>query len=302
MRQFKASEFAALFADLTEFLWCARNWNEEDDLTQQTIGRLKYFYAHAEHLTDELEFKASHDRLTGPFWLEISGGYGTPKWGRVKVQIQTLLETMQFEVVGRRFASVATSKSSFLDDILEEAARKPISLDAALMVRDIPSLGCPGKNPSQVWLTVWRSFPSLRKECEEAVYCYVLERNTACVFHSMRVAEIGLRSLARRMKVKMPKGKRLEWAEWQAVLKEMTDCTDKLGKTLKAGPAKDAILDFYSGAIGQFMGFKDEFRNQVMHVHRDYDEYEAASALTRIRDFMYKLAGEIDEKGRRVPR
>jgi hypothetical protein len=53
--------------------------------------------------------------------------------------------------------------------------------------------------------------------------------------------------------------------------------------------------------MGQFMGFKDEFRNQVMHVRRSYDEYEAGSALTRVRDFMAKLASKIDEKGKKVP-
>ncbi len=116
----------------------------------------------------------------------------------------------------------------------------------------------------------------------------------------MRVAEIGMRALARRMRVKLPKGKRLEWGEWHMILKEMSKKTDVIGQTARAGPSKDKILEFYSGAIGQFNGFKDEFRNQVMHVRKTYDEFDAEKSLTRVRDFMQKLAARIDEKGRTV--
>jgi len=35
-------------------------------------------------------------------------------------------------------------------------------------------------------------------------------------------------------------------------------------------------------------------------VRKRYDEFQAASTLTRVRDFMDKLAQKIDEKGRRV--
>jgi hypothetical protein len=80
----------------------------------------------------------------------------------------------------------------------------------------------------------------------------------------------------------------------------MRDKTDLVLRTAKAGPGKDEVLEFYNGAIGQFYGFKDEFRNQVMHVRQTYDEFEAERALTRVRDFMDKLAGKIDQNGRRV--
>jgi hypothetical protein len=116
----------------------------------------------------------------------------------------------------------------------------------------------------------------------------------------MRIAEIGLRAFARELKVKLPKGRKVEWAEWQAILREITKKVEAIGQGAKAGALKDSLLDFYSGSLGQFMGFKDEFRNQVMHVRRSYDEFEAASALTRVRDFMGKLASKIDEKGKRT--
>jgi hypothetical protein len=192
------------------------------------------------------------------------------------------METLEFEMSHRRFVDIEEKKLDFLDGIqIEDGSAKV------------------GPH-SEAWFRIWQKFPSAKEESKEAVYCYALDRNTACVFHSMRMAEIGLRALARRMRVKLPKRKKLEWGEWQQILKEMSTHTDKLGSSLKAGPAKDEILDFYSGAIGQFNGFKDEFRNQVMHVRRSYDEFDAESALTRVRNFMVKLARQIDERGRRV--
>lgn len=59
----------------------------------------------------------------------------------------------------------------------------------------------------------------------------------------------------------------------------------------------DANVEFYNGAIGQFYGFKDEFRNEVMHVRRTYDRFDSERALVRVRDFMQKLAGRINQKG-----
>lgn len=114
----------------------------------------------------------------------------------------------------------------------------------------------------------------------------------------MRVAEAGLRALARRMKVKLPKRGRLEWAEWQTVLREMQKIADNIAGTRKAGPAKDELLEFYRGSLGHFYGFKDEYRNHVMHARGQYDEHRAASVLLQVREFMLGLAKRIDGQGR----
>lgn len=285
MRHFRARDYSTLFAELVKFYWLAvKRDDPTTEIADGVVGYLEQLVQKGASLTEELELKGSHNRIVNHLRLEVTGAYGQPQWGRLKDQIGTLLETLQFEVTDRRFAAVAVSKSAFLEGILTEKAT-PFS---------------PAKRQDAIWLRVWKSFPSVREECEEAVFCYVLERNTACVFHCMRVAEIGLRALARRMKIALPKKRKVEWAEWQQILNGMNDRIVDLGRTLKAGPTKDTLLEFYSGAVAQFTGFKDEFRNQVMHVRQSYDEHQAASALTRVRDFMHKLASEIDERGKRA--
>jgi hypothetical protein len=86
--------------------------------------------------------------------------------------------------------------------------------------------------------------------------------HTASVFHCMRVAEVGLRALARERQITLPKGKPLEWGQWQEILTAVNESINGAGgiaKTAKAGPAKDAALSFYNGCHGHFISFKDQF-------------------------------------------
>jgi hypothetical protein len=52
-------------------------------------------------------------------------------------------------------------------------------------------------------------------------------------------------------------------------------------------------LEFYRGALGEFEAFKDTYRNNVMHVRKDYDEPQALSVMNHVREFI--LAAKIDE-------
>jgi hypothetical protein len=60
----------------------------------------------------------------------------------------------------------------------------------------------------------------------------------------------------------------------------------------------DAARAFYSGAVQQFQGFKDKYRNDVMQVRAVYDELDALRAINQVRDFMNALSAKIGEKTR----
>lgn len=153
------------------------------------------------------------------------------------------------------------------------------------------------------WKTEWKAsvaaFPSIERDVFSAIDCYALQHNTASVFHAMRIAEAGLRALARERKIKLAKNKALEWATWQEIIKALDDEIKLIGSK-RAGPAKDAALEFYSGARADLNGFKDEYRNLVMHVRATYDEFQALRALTNVHAFMDRLSAKIDHTHRRV--
>jgi hypothetical protein len=148
------------------------------------------------------------------------------------------------------------------------------------------------------WATTIKAFRSSEADIKDAVDCYACEHNTACVFHMMRVAEYGLRALARERQVTFPKHP-LEWADWHNIL-DQTESKARAATTgMSRGPERDAMQAFYNGAVGQLHGFKDTYRNVVMHVRRSYDELDALRAINQVRDFMNGLSAKIGEKTRK---
>lgn len=146
------------------------------------------------------------------------------------------------------------------------------------------------------WKLVLSSFPELELEIFSATDCYALQHHTASVFHSMRVAEHGLRALTRERNIVLAKGKPVEWATWQEVIRALDEEIKRIG-LMPAGGDKDATLQFYSGARADLNGFKDEYRNSVMHVRENYDEFQAVRALTKVHAFMERLASKLNSSG-----
>jgi hypothetical protein len=149
------------------------------------------------------------------------------------------------------------------------------------------------------WDLIAKQFPSAKGDAFAAVDCQALGHGTASVFHSMRVAECGLRALARERAVRLPKNKPLEWADWQNIIEGITKKVDQIGNR-KAGKARDAALEFYRGALGEFQAFKDVYRNNVMHTRRSYDVHQARSVLFHVYEFMNRLAAKIGENPKAI--
>lgn len=149
------------------------------------------------------------------------------------------------------------------------------------------------------WAATLSAFELARYDIEQAVDCYACEHNTAAVFHLMRVAEHGLRGLARELRIKLPKKRSIEWEDWNGVLMGIKGKSDAIANRPR-GPNRDAALGFYRGALTEFEGFKDEFRNNVMHARKSYDEHQALSLLLKVRDFVERLSAKTDQAGKRI--
>jgi hypothetical protein len=144
-------------------------------------------------------------------------------------------------------------------------------------------------------------FPSVRDDIKAAGNCLALDLNTAAVYHLMRVAEIGLRALAKHLKVsiknkKTGKSMPLEWEEWQAVLTAIeTAIETKYPQSGAAKKTKATNREFYRGLLQELQGFKDVYRNHVMHVRKDYTYPVAAEALVHVGAFMRRLSTRVRE-------
>ncbi len=147
------------------------------------------------------------------------------------------------------------------------------------------------------WAATFKAFPSAVDEITEGLDCYGLEHNTACIFHMMRVAEIGMRALARERQVSFPKHP-LEWAEWENIIDQIESKARAATIGMPRGPERDAARAFYTSAVAQLRASK-ETRNRIMHMRGSFDELDAQRAINQVRDFINGLSAKIGEKTRR---
>ncbi|SRR6266571_2641879 len=142
---------------------------------------------------------------------------------------------------------------------------------------------------------VYTNFESARADITAAGNCYAIEQWDACIFHMMRVAEKGLRILARERGIRKLRNAPIEWADWQTIVSALEDAAKKIKDKWSKGAKKDKALEFYRGAIGEIYAFKDAYRNYVMHARSDNDLHKAATAYHRVGEFMQRLAAYLSE-------
>jgi len=143
----------------------------------------------------------------------------------------------------------------------------------------------------QNWANVLRSFPGVKHDAIEASHCYSLARNPACIFHSMRIAEVGLRILASKMRPKIKLHQHIDYANWGTILNALKRQLEIILNQPRSR-SRQARLEFYSRAADKCEYMNNLWRREVSHARegREYPDIEALQALTYTREFMETLA------------
>lgn len=146
---------------------------------------------------------------------------------------------------------------------------------------------------------VYTNFPTARDDIKESGNCLASGCATACIFHLMRVAEIGLRVLAWDRRVRFLKRPHIliENRQWEEILIELEKSEAEIQK-YKNTSAREAQLAFYHGAMVELRAFKGLYRNRTAHAKEIYDIHQARSAMTHVSAFMRILATKISETKR----
>ncbi len=137
-------------------------------------------------------------------------------------------------------------------------------------------------------IEVHADFPEADEDIVAAGNSIACGLYTASVFHSMRVAELGLRRIAIKLQVKLKdKGQYhpIEYGTWDKVI---TACKNKITKIRQRpiGPKRQEQLEFYSDAGDHCLFMKDIWRNNISHTRKPYNRPEALAVLERVKDFM----------------
>ena len=124
-------------------------------------------------------------------------------------------------------------------------------------------------------------FPTIQYDMVEAGNCYALGRSTACVFHLMRIMEVGVQEFGTKLGVALTNDK-----NWQNIL-------DEINKAIKALPPKAPGTVAMSQASANLYSVKLAWRNEVMHPNDTYTLEEAEDLIRQVKLFMVQLAGII---------
>ncbi|SRR6266566_618215 len=134
-------------------------------------------------------------------------------------------------------------------------------------------------------------FPSAATDIVEAGKCLAFDRATACVFHLMRVMEVGLRVLAGSLND--PRLDPKINPTWHNILKKGDEELQK--PVAQRTPEWAAHDQFFSEAQAYLRAVQFAWRNPTMHVDIHYDPEKAGDVMQAVKAFMRHLASVLSE-------
>jgi hypothetical protein len=179
-----------------------------------------------------------------------------PTYGQTREDIRSLKLSLDVELDTRKFFFVPPERSEYY------------SGDEFFLV---------GKffGKMEPFQEVLKVFPSTGDDLVEAGNCLALDRPTACVFHLMRVMEVGLKAIAKALGFTYS-------SNWGKCLADI----EKQGQ--RAEP-------FFIEAVAYLRSVKNAWRNPTMHIERIYSEQEAEHIFNAVQAFMQHLASRLTE-------
>jgi hypothetical protein len=143
---------------------------------------------------------------------------------------------------------------------------------------------------------VYDRFPLARDDIKDAGNCYAVFLYTACVFHLMRVAELGLRAIADKVGAEITHNGQaipLEYGDWNKVIEKIATKITAARKTVNPAE-KEKIIGRYSEANDRLIRVRDQWRNDISHTRTRFNEPETRGILERIKELMIFLANTLE--------
>jgi hypothetical protein len=143
------------------------------------------------------------------------------------------------------------------------------------------------------WAGAIKSFPKIKDDIEGATDLYTLGHNLACVFHLMRVMEIGVQEFGKKLHVSLTRksSTKLTDLTWHQILDALNPELKKLPQNT---PKRKEKYEKFSAIQSYLYGVKDAWRNPTMHPRKiGYNDLETLDLINRVRSFMNELASVV---------
>lgn len=139
-------------------------------------------------------------------------------------------------------------------------------------------------------------YASVWFDCEESAKCLCLGRSTASVFHAMRILEIAIGAIAKRLKIPDPSKADRSWGNMLKAIKAKMD--EQYPPKYRTGGCEGSGLEQIYVSLD---AVKNPWRNGTMHVESVYTEEEARHILVCTSHLLDKMAYLFDENGVDAP-
>ncbi len=269
MLNFRADAFFQAASGIKEMsAWIRADWTDDDPTFKRDEGieqrdreflvpRIRNLIAHLDLLEAEVTLLSAKDLADHMEKTDV-------KWEHVLSGLENIELTLLRELSLIRFISLSRTDKSYYEP------KKPL-----------------------FGQTFEDRFKSASFELDEAAKCLALGRSTACVFHLMRLMEIGITAIARCLSIPDP----LRPAErnWGHILKAVSAGIDTKWPTAADRLSGDGAL--FEALYVSLDAVKNPWRNATMHVENKYTDDEAEHILMAVKGFMKKMASRMDEMG-----
>jgi hypothetical protein len=131
-------------------------------------------------------------------------------------------------------------------------------------------------------------FPSALYDVDEAAKCLAFGRGTACVFHLMRVVELGARAVYHHLRIAIP----LTGYDRNigTVLNRIHEAIEAKGKQW---PEREKLMEVWL----LFDAVKNAWRNVTMHVESKFTPEEANIIGDTVQGIMVRVTSRMNESG-----
>ena len=153
------------------------------------------------------------------------------------------------------------------------------------------------------WTSIASAFTASKREIEAGIDCFALTDYPGCIFHMIRIAEMGLRAMARECgKLTVRSKKPIEYAMWGEVIRAIDDAIKDIenskGRKKPMSPKqrqnREEALLFYKTILSD-MRVLNELRDRTVHLRDNYDEGQALTAISRTNEMMSLVATKLNE-------
>ena len=178
---------------------------------------------------------------------------------------------MSSDDLGQLIAFATQMLTSFSDE-MQARHLMVMPLEVCQFYSDAPAFG----------EAIAAKFPKQSEDIDEAAKCLAMGRNTACVFHLMRVMESAIQRLGKKLKVKAD----TKSANWYIIGQDVANAVNAMpGKSPRDAVKKQK----YGNASANLNSVRIAWRNDVMHPKATYTFEEAERIFSHVGGFLNSL-------------